>query len=66
MSIEEHCKSQQNIADRIFMDFKYTYPGSDEQVNALKTFHLLVALWADFLIKSDSSTLEGIAVKALV
>ena len=37
MTIDQRCKSQQITADRIFMDFKYTKPGSTEQLRALKT-----------------------------
>ena len=48
-SIESLCKCQQNIADRIFMDFKYTYAGSTEQISALNSFHLSIGLWAVFL-----------------
>tara|TARA_Y100000385_G_scaffold270233_1_gene309094 strand:- start:20 stop:238 length:219 start_codon:yes stop_codon:yes gene_type:complete len=48
-SIENLCKCQQNIADRIFMDFKYTHAGSTEQISALNSFHLSIGLWAVFL-----------------
>ena len=36
MTIDQCCKGQQAIADRIFMDFKYTKAGSDEQLRALE------------------------------
>ena len=58
-SIENLCKCQQNIADRIFMDFKYTKPGSQEQFNALQAFHLLIGAWADSCIRSDEKTSLG-------
>ena len=37
MTIDSRCKEQQIVADKIFMDFKYTAPGSADQVRALKT-----------------------------
>jgi len=49
MSIDARCKEQQQTADRMFMDFKYTAPGSKEQVRALTTLSFLVGMWADFL-----------------
>ena len=49
MSIERLCRRQRNSADRLFMDFKYTDPGSDEQIQALNTFHSLISLWAHYL-----------------
>ena len=32
MSIDARCKEQRPVADRMFMDFKYTRPGSKEQL----------------------------------
>ena len=49
MTIDARCKEQQQTADRMFMDFKYTPPGSKEQVRALMTLTFLVGMWADFL-----------------
>ena len=49
ISIEKRCKFQQNIADKIFMDFKYTHSGSIEQINALYNFNMSIAMWAMFL-----------------
>ena len=37
----------------MFMDFKYTSPGSKEQVRALNTFSFLVSMWADFLVQEE-------------
>ena len=53
MNIAKQCREQRNIADKIFMDFKYTNPGSQEQVDALLTFHLLIGAWADSCITSN-------------
>ena len=53
MSIEQRCRNQQAIADRIFMDFKYTKPGSDEQRRALEKFNFLVCMWADFFLVEE-------------
>ena len=33
----------------MFMDFKYTAPGSTEQLQALKTLSFLLGMWGDFL-----------------
>ena len=33
----------------MFMDFKYTRPGSKEQLRALGTLSFLIGMWADFL-----------------
>ena len=52
MSIEKLCREQRNSADRLFMDFKYTDPGSDEQIQALNTFHSLISLWACYLSRT--------------
>ena len=49
MTIDSRCKEQQKVADRIFMDFKYTAPGSADQVRALKTLSFLISMWSDFL-----------------
>ena len=54
MGIEALCRQQRNIADRIFMDFKYTAPGSDEQIQALNTLHGLVGLWAHYALNAKS------------
>ena len=64
MSIDERCKNQQPAADRLFMDFKYTKPGSDEQMRALASFNSLVCIWADFLLadgKLDLNQQKAIA-----
>ena len=49
MSIDARCKEQQPVADRMFMDFKYTRAGSKEQLQALNTLSFLIGMWADFL-----------------
>jgi hypothetical protein len=33
----------------MFMEFKYTRPGSKEQLRALGTLSFLIGMWADFL-----------------
>ena len=53
MSIDNRCREQQRVADQMFMDFKYTSPGSKEQVRALNTFSFLVSMWADFLVQEE-------------
>ena len=42
MSIDARCKEQQPVADRMFMDFKYTRAGSKEQLRALRTLNFLI------------------------
>lgn len=48
----------------MFMDFKYTSPGSKEQLSALKTFNDQVRLWADFLLQEERRMSAALAVKA--
>ena len=61
MNIAKQCREQRNIADKIFMDFKYTKPGSQEQFNALRAFHFLIAAWADSFIRAE----ERISLKEI-
>ena len=49
MSIDARCKEQRTNANRMFMDFKYTAPGSKEQVSALTSLSFLMGMWADSL-----------------
>ena len=49
MSIDARCQEQRSVADRMFMDFKYTRAGSKEQLQALGTLTFLIGMWADFL-----------------
>ncbi len=53
MSIDSRCKEQLRVSDQMFMDFKYTSPGSKEQVRALTTLSFLVGMWADFLSQEE-------------
>ena len=66
MSIHRRCKQLQCVADQMFMDFKYTSPGSREQLRALKTFNDQVLLWADFLAQEERRMSSTLAVKASV
>ena len=52
MTIDQCCKAQQVIADKIFMDFKYTKAGSTEQIKALETLHSLISEWATYIINN--------------
>lgn len=66
MTIDQCCKGQQAIADRIFMDFKYTKAGSDEQLRALEILHSLISMWATYIINDEwvhkeEFTLQGVA-----
>ena len=64
MSIDARCKEQQQAADRMFMDFKYTAPGSKEQVRALTTLSFLVGMWADFLTAEEKRMASALALEA--
>ncbi len=66
MSIHNRCKQLQRVADQIFMDFKYTRPGSKEQLRALKTFNDQVCLWADFLVQEERRMCSTQSVEASV
>ena len=63
MSIDARCKEQQQAADRMFMDFKYTAPGSKEQVRALTTLSFLVGMWADFLSAEEKRMASALALE---
>ena len=47
MSIQDRCLKQRPLADRAFMDFKYTPAGSQEQKSALARLHALVLEWIE-------------------
>ncbi len=66
MTIDQRCKSQQITADRIFMDFKYTKPGSTEQLRALKTLNTLVCQWVMFFHGDESHVKEKVSLKESV
>tara|TARA_B100001093_G_scaffold399162_1_gene386589 strand:- start:483 stop:683 length:201 start_codon:yes stop_codon:yes gene_type:complete len=53
MSIDSSCKEQIRVSDQMFMDFKYTSPGSQQQIRTLKTLSFLISMWADFLSKEE-------------
>nr|WP_115094105.1 hypothetical protein [Synechococcus sp. UW106] len=63
MSIDARCKEQQQTADRMFMDFKYTAPGSKEQVRALTTLSFLLGMWADFLSAEEKRMASALALE---
>ena len=64
MSIDARCQEQQSAADRMFMDFKYTRPGSKEQVQALATLSFLIGMWADFLTAEEKRMDQVIVLEA--
>ena len=66
MTIDQRCKNQQITADKIFMDFKYTKPGSTEQLRALKTLHTLVCQWVVFFHGDESYDNEKVSFKETV
>tara|TARA_B100000212_G_scaffold320002_1_gene277542 strand:+ start:26 stop:232 length:207 start_codon:yes stop_codon:yes gene_type:complete len=63
MSISDRCKNQQNMADRIFMDFKYTKPGSPEQLRSLMTLNYLISQWANFLVSKEKKIDPSLGLK---
>ncbi len=66
MSIDNRCREQQRVADQVFMDFKYTSPGSKEQVRALNTLSFLVGMWADFLVQEEKRMSSALTLEASV
>ena len=52
-SIDDRCQEQRSAADSMFMDFKYTRPGSQERVQALATLSFLIGMWANFLTAEE-------------
>ena len=54
MSIQDRCLRQRPLADRAFMDFKYTPAGSQEQRSALARLHALVLEWIELELASCS------------
>ena len=47
----------------MFMDFKYTRPGSKEQLQALSTLSFLIGMWADFLTAEEKRMDQAIALE---
>ena len=66
MSIDNRCREQQRVADQMFMDFKYTSPGSKEQVRALNTLSFLVGMWADFLVQEEKRMSSALTLEVRV
>ena len=64
MSIDARCQEQQSAADRMFMDFKYTRPGSKEQVQSLIALSFLIGMWADFLSAEERRMDQVLALEA--
>ena len=48
----------------MFMDFKYTRAGSQEQIQALKTLSFLIGMWADFLTAEEKRMDQVLVLKA--
>ena len=59
MSIDARCREQQKVADRMFMDFKYTPAGSPEQVRAISTLTVLMSIWADFFLNAEVRRMDA-------
>ena len=64
MSIDARCKEQQPVADRMFMDFKYTRAVSKEQLKALNTLSFLIGMWADFLAAEEKRMDQVLVLEA--
>ena len=60
MSIDTRCREQQKVADRMFMDFKYTPAGSPEQVRAIGTLTVLMSMWADFFLNAELRRMDAV------
>ena len=63
MSIDARCREQRSVADRMFMDFNYTPPGSKEQLLALGTLSFLIGMWADFLTAEEKRMDQVLALE---
>ena len=61
MSIDSRCREQRSVAERMFVDFKYTRPGLKEQLQALSTLSFLIGMWADFLT-AEEKTMDQVLV----
>ena len=64
MSIDTRCKEQQRVADQMLMDFKYTAPGSKEQLRSLMTLSFLVSMWSDFFKNEEKRMKSALALEA--
>ena len=64
MSIDARCQEQRSVADRMFMDFKYTRAGSKEQLRALGTLSFLMGMWADFLTAEEKRMDQAMVLEA--
>ena len=64
MSIDARCREQRSVADRMFMDFKYTRAGSKEQLQALNTLSFLIGMWADFLAAEEKRMDQVLVLEA--
>jgi len=64
VSIDARCQEQRSAADRMFMDFKYTHPGSKEQIQALATLSFLIGMWADFLTAEEKRMAQVLVLEA--
>ena len=64
MSIDARCQEQRSVADRMFMDFKYTRAGSKEQLRALGTLSFLIGMWADFLAAEERRMDQALVLEA--
>ena len=58
MSIDKRGQEQLPVADRMFMDFKYSTPGSQDQVHALKTLNVLIGMWADYFLHAEIQRMD--------
>ena len=64
MSIDARCQEQRTAADRMIMDFKYTHPGSKEQIKALATLSFLIGMCADFLTAEEKRMAQVLVLEA--
>ena len=64
MSIDARCQEQRSAANRMCMAFKYTRPGSQEQLQALVTLSFLIGMWADFLTAEERRMEQVLVLEA--
>ena len=53
MTIDNRCREQRQVAEQLFMDFKGTKPGSNEQLRSLMTLSFLIGMWSDFFQREE-------------
>ena len=59
MTIDARCKEQLALAEQMYKQFKYTEPGSAEQLRSLGTLTFLISMWADFFLRTEAKRMDA-------